>query len=197
MAWVAVDRAIRAVERFGLKGPAETWKKLRQTIHDEVCREGFDRERNAFVQYFGSKALDASALLIPLVGFLPADDPRILSTRDAICAELVDGGFVRRYSTADTDDGLPHGEATFIACSFWLADNFAITGDFDKARNIFERILDIRNDVGLLAEEYDPINKRQLGNFPQAFSHVGLINTARNLTRGKGPAEKRANPQST
>ena len=194
MAWVAIDRAVRAVERFGMKGPLNTWKKLRQTMHDEICREGFSEERNAFVQYFGGKTLDASALLIPLVGFLPPDDPRIVGTVDAINRELVDDGFVRRYATGDGSDGLPHGEGAFVACSFWLADNLAMMGRTSEARTLFERILDTRNDVGLLAEEYDPVGKYQLGNFPQAFSHVGIINTACNLAKGAGPAERRANP---
>ena len=192
MAWVAADRAVKAVERFGLTGPVERWRALRATIHEEVCRQGFSSERNAFVQFYGARNLDAALLMMPLVGFLPASDPRVIGTVAAIERELMAGGLVRRYSTASGVDGLPPGEGAFLACSFWLADNYAMMGRYDEARALFERLLALRNDVGLLAEEYDPRNGRQLGNFPQAFSHVALINTAGNLTSCFGPAHSRA-----
>ncbi len=187
MAWVAADRCIKATERFGLNGPAEDWRKLRKTIHDDVCRNGFSENKNAFVQRYGSDELDASALLLTLVGFLPPDDPRILGTIEAVKRELMVEGFVYRYDTDISADGLPAGEGAFIACTLWLADNLALTGRRDEAREIFERVLDIRNDVGLLSEEYDPLGRRLLGNFPQAFSHVALINTAHNLAEKSKP----------
>jgi len=182
MAWLAVDRLIRSAElgRFGTDIPR--WKKLRDAIHDQVCRQGFDPEMNSFVQYYGSKYLDASILMMPLVGFLPADDPRVIGTVRAIETHLMQDGFVGRYTQDPAVDGLPHGEASFLPCSFWLADNFELQGRHPEAVRMFERLLEIRNDVGLLSEEYDAIEKRQLGNFPQAFSHVGLVNTAFNLT---------------
>jgi GH15 family glucan-1,4-alpha-glucosidase len=161
-------------------------------MHADVCRRGFDADGNAFVQYYGAKELDASLLMIPLVGFLPATDPRMLGTVQAIRERLIVDGFVLRYATSPAVDGLPPGEGAFLACSFWLADNLALQGRYDEAREIFERLLGIRNDVGLLSEQYDPVARRLVGNFPQAFSHVGLINTARNLTRRGGPAEDRA-----
>jgi GH15 family glucan-1,4-alpha-glucosidase len=191
MAWVALDRAVKGVERFGLAGPVDRWREVRSAIHDDVCRHGFDQQMGAFVQYYGSTRLDASLLMIPLVGFLPATDPRVLGTVQAIGAHLVSDGFVARYQTAPELDGLPAGEGAFLACSFWLADNLALQGRRDEARTLFERLLDIRNDVGLLSEQYDPVARRLIGNFPQAFSHVGLINTARNLSRHGGPAEHR------
>jgi GH15 family glucan-1,4-alpha-glucosidase len=191
MAWVAVDRAIKAVERFGLSGPVEHWRRLRTAIHEDVCRRGYDPGRGTFVQYYGSTLLDASLLMFPLVGFLPATDPRMLGTVRAIQQDLVTDGFVARYYTVPHVDGLPAGEATFLPCTFWLADNLALQGRHAEARVLFERLLAIRNDVGLLAEEYEPGSGRLLGNFPQAFTHVALINTARNLTRGGGPAEHR------
>ncbi len=191
MAWVAIDRAIKGVENFGLDGPVERWRALRTTIHDEVCREGYHSERGAFVQSYGSRQLDASLLMIPLVGFLPPSDPRVRGTVEAIERHLTTDGFVARYPTRVDVDGLPPGEGAFLACSFWLADNFALLGRHDDARRLFERLLDLRNDVGLLSEEYDPVARRLVGNFPQAFSHVGLVNTARNLSRGAGPAEVR------
>ncbi|MDQ3280200.1 MAG: glycoside hydrolase family 15 protein [Acidobacteriota bacterium] len=193
MAWVAVERAIEAVEEFGLHGPADQWRELARTIRAEILERGFDRKRNTFTQAYGSKNLDASLLLLPLVGFLPATDERIRGTVAAIEQELVVDGFVRRYSTAKTDDGLPGNEGTFLACSLWLADNLCLQGRGPEATELFERVLAIRNDVGLLAEQYDPRAERLLGNFPQAFSHVGLINTAFNLTRASAtPAEQRA-----
>jgi GH15 family glucan-1,4-alpha-glucosidase len=194
MAWVAADRAVKAVERFGLAGPADKWRALRSEIHAEVCRYGYDAEKNCFVQYFGSKRPDAALLLIPQVGFLPASDPRVAGTVDAIQRELMSDGFVHRYHTSPEIDGLPPGEGIFIACSFWLADNLVLLGRKEEARALFERLLAIRNDVGLLAEQYDPHAKRLLGNFPQAFSHVGLINTAHNLSQSHGPAKRRGNP---
>ncbi|MFZ0864301.1 MAG: glycoside hydrolase family 15 protein [Candidatus Sulfotelmatobacter sp.] len=184
MAWVAVDRLIRSAELGRLKTDVTRWKKLRETIHEQVCRQGFDADMNSFVQYYGSKHLDASILMMPLVGFLPADDPRVIGTVKAIETHLVRNGFVGRYTQDPAVDGMPHGEGTFLACSFWLADNYELQGRHKDAVRMFERLLEIRNDVGLLSEEYDPVGKRQLGNFPQAFSHVGLVNTAFNLTSG-------------
>jgi GH15 family glucan-1,4-alpha-glucosidase len=192
MAWVAADRAVKAVERFGLEGPVERWRALRATIHEEVCRRGFSSERNAFVQFYGARNLDAALLMMPLVGFLPASDPRVAGTVAAIERELMADGLVDRYSTASGVDGLPAGEGAFLACSFWLADNYAMMGRYGEAQALFERLLALRNDVGLLAEEYDPGSGRHLGNFPQAFSHVALINTANNLTARIGPADSRA-----
>jgi GH15 family glucan-1,4-alpha-glucosidase len=202
MAWVAMDRAVRAIEHgWFADGDGVHWAKLRDEIHDQICREGFNAEMNSFVQYYGSKHLDASLLMIPLVGFLPADDPRMIGTVKAIERELMEDGFVARYTLDPAVDGLPHGEGQFLACSFWLADNYSLQGRQEEAESLFERLLEIRNDVGLLSEEYDPVAKRLLGNFPQAFSHVGLVNTAHNLTRkirkigpmgAKGSKKKRA-----
>jgi GH15 family glucan-1,4-alpha-glucosidase len=194
MAWVAVDRAVKAIERFGHEGPLDKWRRLRDRIKEEVCERGFDRTRNAFTQFYGSRQLDASLLMMPLVGFLPATDERVRGTVRAIEKELLHEGFVRRYSPEESEhvDGLPAGEGVFLACTFWLADNYALDGRIDEARVVFQRLLDIRNDVGLLSEEYDPIARRLLGNFPQAFSHVGIINTAHNLSPQKAkPAERR------
>jgi GH15 family glucan-1,4-alpha-glucosidase len=192
MAWVAFDRAIKSAERYGLKGPVDRWRALCREIHRTVCTQGVDHERGVFVQAFGGKALDSALLRIPLVGFLPPDDKRVIATAEAIARELTENGFVLRYRPEEAPDGLPHDEGAFLICSFWLADNFALMGREKEARAIFERLLAIRNDVGLLAEEYDPVNKRFLGNFPQAFSHVGLINTAHNLSLSKGPAGHRS-----
>jgi GH15 family glucan-1,4-alpha-glucosidase len=183
MVWTAFDRAVRSAEKFKLEGPVMKWRALCDVIHEQVCERGFDKERNAFVQSYGSNALDASLLLMPLIGFLPADDPRVIGTVAAIEHELVVDGFVLRYSSAETTDGLPPGEGVFLACSFWLVDNLRLQGRLDEAKKLFERLLEVANDVGLLAEEYDPIAKRQLGNFPQAFSHVSLINSALGLSR--------------
>jgi GH15 family glucan-1,4-alpha-glucosidase len=192
MAWVAVDRAVRTVERFHADGPVERWRALCATIHDDICRNGFNPQRNAFVQYYGGKELDAALLMIPLVGFLPAKDPRVTATVGAIRAELLSDGLVKRYSPQPGVDGLPRGEGAFLPCTFWLADNLAMSGQYDEARAIFERLLTIRNDVGLLSEEYDPVARRQLGNFPQALSHLALINTAHNLGMEQSPSEHRA-----
>jgi len=197
MAWVAFDRAVRSVEEFGLPGPATRWRSLREHIREDVCRNGFDAELNSFVQSYGSKQLDASLLLLPLVGFLPADDPRMIGTVAAIEKFLLKDCFVARYITESAVDGLPGDEGAFPACSFWLADNYILQGRYADARAMFEPLLELRNDVGLLAEEYDPRARRQVGNFPQAFSHVALINAAHNLTRAYGPAQHRAETEET
>jgi GH15 family glucan-1,4-alpha-glucosidase len=192
MAWVAVDRAIKAAERFGLRAPRlDRWRTLRGEIHRDVCEKGFDRDRGAFTQAYDRPELDASLLMIPLVGFLPPSDPRVRGTVEAIERELCDDGFVLRYPTRESVDGLPPGEGAFLACSFWLADNLALLGRHAEAKAVFDKLLALRNDVGLLSEEYDPRAKRLVGNFPQAFSHVGLVNTARNLSHRGGPAEER------
>ena len=192
MAWVALDRGIRAIEASKLEGPIARWRDLRRRIHAEVCECGFDRERGSFVQSYGSRALDASLLLIPTTGFLPPDDPRVRGTIAAIERELFVDGFVMRYDTTTTNDGLPPGEGAFLACSFWLADAMQLTGRTAEARDLFERLLGLRNDLGLLAEEYDTRARRLVGNFPQAFSHIALINSAHNLGRTTKPAEQRA-----
>ena len=183
MAWVAFDRAVKSVERFGLEGPVDRWRGIRAAIHQEVCDRGFDAQKGAFTQAYDNTALDASLLMMPLVGFLPADDPRVVGTVRAIERGLSEDGLILRYRSEETEDGLPPGEGVFLPCSFWLADNYALVGRTAEARALFERLLSVRNDVGLLAEEYDPQARRLLGNFPQAFSHVGLVNTAYNLTR--------------
>jgi GH15 family glucan-1,4-alpha-glucosidase len=193
MAWVAFDRAVKAVERYPeCGGPVERWRALRDAVHADVCRRGWNPERNAFVQTYGATDLDASLLMMPLVGFLPATEPRMRATVAAIERELTEDGFVLRYRTTGSVDGLPGAEGTFLACSFWLADNLAMQGRLEEARALFERLLAVRNDVGLLAEEYDPHGRRLLGNFPQALSHIALINTAENLSRYAGPARQRA-----
>lgn len=191
MAWVAFDRAIKDVERFGMNGPSNRWRALRDELHEEICERAFNRELNAFVQSYGSREIDAAVLMMAEVGFLPATDPRIRGTVEAIERHLVRDGFVDRYHSASGVDGLPKGEGAFLLCTFWLADNYALMGREADARRVFENLLAIRNDVGLLAEEYDPAARRQLGNFPQAFSHLGLINTARNLTQHDKPAAVR------
>ena len=192
MAWVAFDRAVRSAEEFGLEAPLDRWRAVRDRIHDEVCDHGFDAGQNSFVQSYGSTALDASLLLIVLVGFLPAADPRVRGTLAAIERNLMRDGFVMRYDTGRGVDGLPPGEGAFLACSFWLVDNYVLQERYEDARALFVRLLALRNDVGLLAEEYDATAKRQVGNFPQAFSHLALINCAHNLTAAAGPAHKRA-----
>ena len=185
MAWVAVDRAIKSVEQNWFSGDVSRWKTLRDDIHDQVCRQGFDPELNSFVQYYGSKHLDASLLMMPLVGFLPANDARVIGTVQAIETHLMEDGFVGRYTQDPAVDGLPHGEGKFLACSFWLVDNYVLQGRQQEAEALFKRLVSICNDVGLLSEEYDPAAKRLLGNFPQAFSHIGLLNTAFNLHRSR------------
>jgi GH15 family glucan-1,4-alpha-glucosidase len=191
MAWVAFDRAANAVERYGLEGPADRWRAVRDEIHREVCDRGWSDKRQSFVQSYELDHLDASVLMIPLVGFLPADDERMVQTVATIERELMHDGFVRRYSSDSEVDGLPEGEGAFLACTFWLADNLQLQGRADDARALFERLLSLRNDVGLLSEEYDPEAKRLVGNFPQAFSHVSLVNSARNLKNHGGPAVSR------
>lgn len=192
MAWVAVDRAIRSAESFNLDAPLKRWRSLRKAIHERVCKEGFDTSLNSFVQAFGDKQLDASLLVIPLVGFLPGNDPRVIGTVRAVEQHLLHDGFVLRYDSTKTKDGLPAGEGAFLACSFWLADNYAVIGEHDKAMDLFNRLAALTNDVGLLSEEYDPVHKRLIGNFPQAFSHIGLIDAAMNLSRpSAGPTEQR------
>jgi GH15 family glucan-1,4-alpha-glucosidase len=191
MAWVALDRAIKTVENFAASGPVDHWRALRDDIHRQVCAQGFDQARGTFVQSYGSPELDASLLMIPLVGFLPADDPRVRGTVAAIERELVEDGFVRRYQAAPEVDGLPEGEGAFLLCTFWLADVLALLGRRRDAEALFERVLAVRNDLGLLSESYDVQKRRLVGNFPQAFSHVGLVNTARNLSDAGGPAEDR------
>jgi GH15 family glucan-1,4-alpha-glucosidase len=192
MCWVAFDRAINLAEQFGLQGPVDRWRTVRDTIHAEVCDKGFDVSRNSFTQFYGGRTLDASLLLLPQVGFLPADDPRILGTVHAIEQDLLHDGFVLRYAPEKVEDGVGGGEGAFLACSFWLADAYVLTGRRGAAVELFERLLSLRNGLGLLAEEYDPVRKRLVGNFPQGFSHLGLINTAHNLVLGHGPARQRA-----
>ena len=191
MAWVAFDRALKDVERFGLEGPADCWRRLRNGLHAQICERGFNASRQTFVQSYDGTEVDAALLMMAEVGFLPASDPRIQGTVAAIERDLVRDGFVDRYRTDSGVDGLPAGEGAFLLCTFWLADNYALAGRTADARRTFEALLAIRNDVGLLAEEYDPAARRQLGNFPQAFSHLGLINTARNLTQREKPASVR------
>jgi GH15 family glucan-1,4-alpha-glucosidase len=185
MAWVAFDRGIKTVERLGADGPVDRWRAQRDSLHAEVCARGFDPGRNTFTQFYGARELDASLLMMPLVGFLPPNDPRVTGTVAAIERELMEEGFVRRYISSPTGevDGLPAGEGMFLPCTFWLADNYALQGRADEAQQVFERLLSVANDVGLLAEEYDPREGRLLGNFPQAFSHVALINTAHHVGR--------------
>jgi len=188
MAWVAFDRAVKAVEEFDKDGPVDEWRRARDEIHAEVLEQGFDEELNTFVQYYGAKRLDASLLMVPLVGFLPADDPRVVGTLEAIERELCDGVLVHRYAgdeSVEEVDGLPPGEGAFLLCSFWLVDNLALVGRVDEARERFEQLLALRNDLGLLAEQYDAELGRQVGNFPQAFSHLGIIETAMLLERAE------------
>ncbi len=194
MAWVAIDRAVRAVEEFGLDGDVDQWRELRHTIHAQVCAQGFHLQRRAFTQFYGSDKLDASVLMIPLVGFLPATDDRVRSTVELIEKELVVDGFVQRYHPFQSVevDGLPPGEGSFLPCSFWLVDCLHLMGREKEAREMFHRLLKIRTPLGLLSEEYDTDAKRLVGNFPQAFSHISLINTARNLSPKAGPADQRS-----
>jgi GH15 family glucan-1,4-alpha-glucosidase len=192
MAWVAFDRALKSVEAFKLEAPDGEWRRLAARIHADVCRNAWNDDLGSFVQSYGSRQLDASLLLIPLVGFLPPEDPRVRATLAAIEQRLTVDGLVLRYDTGRGVDGLPPGEGVFLPCSFWFCDNLILQGEHDRARALFERLCGLANDVGLLAEEYDPAARRMLGNFPQAFSHVALANTALNLSRIRGPAEKRA-----
>jgi GH15 family glucan-1,4-alpha-glucosidase len=188
MAWVAFDRAAKLVDEGYYSGPAERWRTLRDRIHRDVCEKGFDRRRNAFVQYYGADALDSALLMIPLVGFLPSTDPRVIGTVDAIGRELVSGGLVMRYRSESNVDGLPPGEGLFLPCSFLLVDNLVMAGRLDEAEELFERLTLLSNDVGLFSEEYDPVSSRMLGNFPQALTHVSLVNSVHNLTLVEGPA---------
>jgi GH15 family glucan-1,4-alpha-glucosidase len=183
MAWVAFDRAIASAEKFGLPGPLDHWREVRELIHATVCERSFNTQMNSFTQTYDGDQLDASLLLMPLVGFLPAADPRIAGTVAAVERDLLCEGFVMRYRTTEFNDGLPPGEGTFLACSFWLVDNLALQGRVADARQMYERLIALANDVGLLSEEYDPIACRLVGNFPQAFSHVALVHTGLNLMR--------------
>jgi len=193
MAWVAFDRAVRTMDRFGIdKERQRRWRQVRREIHDQICAEGYDTDKQAFVQAYGSKRLDAAVLMIPLVGFLPATDKRMQTTVAAIQRELMHDGFVARYDTRGVGDGLPPGEGAFLPCSFWFVDNLALMGRRDEAVQMFERLAGLANDVGLLAEEYDPVAQRQLGNFPQAFTHIQLVNSACHLSGDGGPVHRRA-----
>ena len=192
MAWVAVDRAIKTAEQNRFAAPLKRWRRLRARIHAQVCRRGYDPARRSFVQYYGSNEVDASLLLVPLVGFLPPTDPRVRGTLAAVQRDLLVDGLVARYRTTKELDGLPPGEGLFLPCSFWLADNLCLAGRRDEAEALFARLVALRNDVGLLAEEYDPRARRQLGNFPQAITHVALINTAHNVSGRGGPSEHRS-----
>ncbi|RKQ90222.1 GH15 family glucan-1,4-alpha-glucosidase [Solirubrobacter pauli] len=195
MAWVALDRAIKTAERYGLDGPVQRWRAARDEIHAEVCDRGFDRDRGTFTQSYGSRALDAALLLMPAVGFLAGTDERVVGTIDAVERELSHDGFLLRYSTEEADDGLPPGEGAFLPCSFWLVDALVLSGRRDRALALFERLSSLTNDLGLLSEEYDPVARRQVGNFPQAFSHLALVNSALLLSRDEraAPADERAN----
>jgi GH15 family glucan-1,4-alpha-glucosidase len=189
MAWVAVDRAVRTLEEWpDLQGPLDKWRTLRDEIHTEVCEKGFNQDLDSFTQYYGSDKLDASVLMIPLVGFLPPTDARVVSTVEAVQQNLMDHGFVLRYRTTDNGavDGLTGREGAFLACSFWMVDCLHMIGRAEEAVELFERLLALQNDLGLLAEEYDPLAGRLVGNFPQAFSHVSLINSAFRLS-GQDP----------
>jgi GH15 family glucan-1,4-alpha-glucosidase len=192
MAWVAFDRGIRAVEKYGLEAPVNAWRDTRRAIHQDVCANGYNSGLGSFVQSYGSTELDASLLLLPTVGFLPPSDARVLGTIEAVERRLFVDGFLLRYDTATSDDGLPSGEGAFLACSFWLADAYVMAGRLDDARRLFERLLELRSDLGLLAEEYDTGAHRLVGNYPQAFSHIALVNTAHNLARASKPAEQRS-----
>ncbi len=195
MAWVAFDRAVQFIEQFGSDGPVDRFRAVRDEIHADVCANAWNPSKQAFTQAYGSDQLDAAVLMIPSVGFLPGTDPRVASTVAAVERELTNDGFVARYTTETVSDGLPPGEGAFLPCSFWLADNLALMGRYDEAAALFERLLGLSNDVGLLAEEYDPVARRQLGNFPQAFTHLALVGTALNLTGAhNAPAALRVRP---
>ncbi|HXC39570.1 MAG TPA: glycoside hydrolase family 15 protein, partial [Burkholderiales bacterium] len=192
MAWVAFDRGVKLVGEFSLEAPVDQWRDTARRIHEDVCAHGYDPALGSFVQAYGSKWLDGSLLLIPTTGFLPPDDPRVRGTIEAVRSRLLDGEFVSRHDPGETETGLRHGEGTFLACSFWLADALVLLGREDEGQKLFDRLLGLRNDVGLLAEEYDVGKDRLVGNFPQAFSHIALINTAHNLARPSKPVEQRA-----
>ena len=188
MCWVALDRGVKAIEKCGCTGPLERWRATRDAIHADICANGFDPALNSFVQFYGSHEPDASLLKVAFVGFLPPEDPRVVGTIHAVERMLMKDGLVQRYVPRPGVDGLPDSEGAFLACSFWLADAFVLCGRIDEARALFERLVALSNDLGLLAEEYDPVARRMLGNFPQALSHVALVNTALNLSRAEGPA---------
>jgi len=192
MVWAAVDRAIKSAEQFGMCGPVDHWKGLRHQIHRDICAKAYDADLGCFVQSYGARLPDASLLLLPIVGFLPATDPRMLGTVAAVERHLFKAGFVQRYDTAKSEDGLPTGEGAFLGCSFWLVDNYVLQGRRREALDLFERLLALCNDVGLLSEEYDPQAKRLVGNFPQAFSHIALVNSAHNLSFDAQPAKQRS-----
>jgi GH15 family glucan-1,4-alpha-glucosidase len=192
MTWVAFDRGIKSAETFGFKAPLDQWRMLRDTIHRDVCEKGFNREQNAFVQSYGSRVLDASILMLPAVGFLPATDPRVLGTLSAIEKYMMRDGFVLRHDPREVTDEKQPIEGAFLACSLWLADAYVLAGEIAKAQALFDRVVGIANDVGLLAEEFDSGARRQTGNFPQALTHIALINTAHNLSDAKKPVEKPA-----
>lgn len=192
MTWVAFDRGIKSAEKFGLKAPVAEWRALRERIHADVCANGFDAEQNAFVEHYGAKVLDASVLLIPAVGFLPPDDPRVLGTLEAIERHLMSDGYVMRHDPRASKDPSVPIEGAFLACSLWLADAYVLAGQIDRAKALFDRVAGVANDLGLLAEEYDTVEKRQTGNFPQALTHIALINTANNLSAAKAATEKPA-----
>jgi len=192
MAWVAFDRSIKSAENFGLEGPLEEWRRLRDEICDDVCTHAYNSKLGTFVQAYGSDQLDASLLMLPCVGFLPVSDPRIAATIAAIERKLLRDGLVIRYSTEEVKDALPPGEGAFLACSFWLVDVYILQGRFEEAENLFRRLVGLCNEVGLLSEEYDSSSKRLVGNFPQAFSHMALVNSAYNLTRVRKPLLQRA-----
>jgi GH15 family glucan-1,4-alpha-glucosidase len=196
MAWVAFDRAIKSAEAFNLPGPVDRWRKICLTIHEEVCRRGFDPELDSFVRSYGSKDLDASLLLIPTVGFLPPTDPRVRGTVAAVERRLLVDGLVMRYEVTRADEGQSSDQGAFLACSFWLVDAYVLMDRKYDARRLFERLLALCNDVGMLSEEYDPGTKRLLGNFPQALSHIALVNSAFNLAHAEKPAEQRAERRS-
>jgi GH15 family glucan-1,4-alpha-glucosidase len=192
MAWVAFDRGAKFAREFGVEGPVERWSAVAREIHDDVCRNGFDEALGSFVQSYGSKWLDGSLLLLPMTGFLPPDDRRILGTIRAIEKRVLQDGLVMRHDPAEVETGLAHGEGAFLACSFWLVDALVMTGRAEEGQRLFDRLLELRNDLGLLSEEYDVGAQRLVGNFPQAFSHIALVNSAYNLARTSKPAEQRA-----
>jgi len=192
MTWVGFDRGIKSAEKFGFDAPLDKWRILRDIIHRDVCENGFDREQNSFVQSYGSKVLDASILLLPAVGFLPASDPRVLGTLAAIEKYMMRDGFVLRHDPREATEEKQPIEGAFLACSLWLADAYVLAGEIAKAQALFDRVVGIANDLGLLAEEYDSGVKRQTGNFPQALTHIALINTAHNLSDAKKPAVQRS-----